>query len=201
MSIICFKVLLLKGAMFEKDSKRNERVCTAPSVELNWHHVNCESTCFFKTPATNECSACCRRWFITTSRITLVFYFVKRSWYFETYVEFVKYVTPTRFLFLPEKSVNWYIFGKHLRGRPFYSSILNKFPVFVLKYKLLFFCENLNKTSPNLGNYTDRVIFCNNSWNFTKPLEKITPTLLVTFETNSTSALRSKRGLCCHVLL
>ena len=62
----------------------------------------------------------------------LTYYFVKQSGYFETYVEFVKYVTPTRFSFLSEKSVNWYIFGK-------YSSILNKFPVFVLNYKLPFF--------------------------------------------------------------
>ena len=34
LSIIYFDDLFFKGVLFEKDSEKNERVCTAPSVEL-----------------------------------------------------------------------------------------------------------------------------------------------------------------------
>ena len=76
--------------------------------------------------------------------------------------------------FYPKKKCELIYFWKTLEMEPFLLIYFEQIPSFCIEIQTpVFFVKTQNKTSPNLGNYTDRVIFRNNSWNFTKPQKKL----------------------------
>ena len=76
-----------------------------------------------------------------------------------------KSYTSISFNFTGQKCAIREVFGKKLRMRMFYSSYLIKVSVFLLKSsKFHLLWETYNNPSLNSATYTEKVIFCINSW-------------------------------------